>query len=63
MSEEKEKAKTDLRYHFIKLALDEFDEKTKLHELSLLKEKKEEYKTEIEKKENEIKKINDEIKK
>ena len=58
-----EKAKTDLRYHFIKLALDEFDEKTKLHELSLLKEKKEEYKTEIEKKENEIKKINDEIKK
>ena len=63
LSEEKEKAKTDLRYHFIKLALDEFDEKTKLHELSLLKEKKEEYKTEIEKKENEIKKINDEIKK
>ena len=63
LSEEKEKAKTNLRYHFIKLALDEFDEKTKLHELSLLKEKKEEYKTEIEKKENEIKKINDEIKK
>lgn len=63
LSEEKEKAKTDLRYHFIKLALDEFDEKTKLYELSLLKEKKEEYKTEIEKKENEIKKINDEIKK
>ena len=63
LSEEKEKAKTDLRYHFIKLALDEFDEKTKLHELSLLKEKKEEYKTEIEKKENKIKKINDEIKK
>ena len=63
LSEEKEKAKTDLRYHFIKLALDEFDEKTKLHELRLLKEKKEEYKTEIEKKENKIKKINDEIKK
>lgn len=40
LSEEKEKAKTDLRYHFIKLALDEFDEKTKLYELSLLKEKK-----------------------
>ncbi|MCL4582728.1 AAA family ATPase, partial [Fusobacterium nucleatum] len=39
LSEEKEKAKTNLRYHFIKLALDEFDEKTKLYELSLLKEK------------------------
>ena len=61
LSEEKEKAKTNLRYHFIKLALDEFDEKTKLYELSLLKEKKEEYKTEIENKENEIIKINNEI--
>ena len=63
LSEEKEKAKTNLRYHFIKLALDEFDEKTKLYELSILKEKKEEYKTEIENKENEITKINNEIKK
>ncbi|WP_339017575.1 AAA family ATPase [Fusobacterium animalis] len=61
LSEEKEKAKTNLRYHFIKLALDEFDEKTKLYELSILKEKKEEYKTEIENKENEIIKINNEI--
>ena len=63
LSEEKEKAKTDLRCHFIKLALDEFNEKTKLYELNLLKEKESEYKTEIEKKKNEIKKINDEIKK
>ena len=62
LSEEKEKAKTNLRYHFIKLALDEFDEKTKLYELRILKEKKEEYKTEIENKENEIIKINNEIK-
>lgn len=61
LSEEKEKAKTNLRYHFIKLALDEFDEKTKLYELRILKEKKEEYKTEIENKENEIIKINNEI--
>ena len=62
LSEEKEKAKTDLRYHFIKLALDEFNEKTKLYELNLLKEKESEYKTEIENKENEIIKINNEIK-
>lgn len=62
LSKEKEKAKTDLRYHFIKLTLDEFDEKTKLYELSLLKEKKEEYKSKIENKENEIIKINNEIK-
>lgn len=62
LSEEKEKAKTDLRYHFIKLALDEFNEKNKLYELNLLKEKETEYKTEIEKKKNEIIKINNEIK-
>ena len=61
LSEEKEKAKTNLRYHFIKLALDEFNEKTKLYELNLLKEKESEYKTEIENKENEIIKINNEI--
>lgn len=63
LSEEKEKAKTDLRYHFIKLALDEFNEKTKLYELNLLKEKESEYKTEIENKEKEIIKLNNEIKK
>lgn len=61
LSEEKEKAKTDLRYHFIKLALDEFNEKNKLYELNLLKEKETEYKTEIEKKKNEIIKLNNEI--
>ena len=61
LSEEKEKAKTDLRYHFIKLALDEFNEKTKLYELNVLKEKESEYKTEIENKEKEIIKLNNEI--
>jgi len=63
LTKEKENAKANLRYHYIKLALDEFNEKTKLYELNLLKEKETEYKNEIENKENEIIKINNEIKK
>lgn len=63
LSEEKEKAKSNLRYHYIKLVLDNFKEEVKLNEIEKLKEEYKTYKTEIENKENEITQINGEIKK
>lgn len=63
LSEEKENAKANLRYHYIKLELDNFKEESKLTEIKNLEEESVKYKTEIENKENKITKINNEIKK
>lgn len=62
LSEKKEKAKVNLRYHYIKLELENFKEEIKLTEIKNLEEESAKYKTKIENKENEIIKINNEIK-
>jgi len=63
LTKEKENAKANLRYHYIKLELDNFKEESKLTEIKNLEEESVKYKTEIENKQNEITKINNEIKK
>jgi cation transport ATPase len=63
LTKEKENAKANLRYHYIKLELDNFKEESKLAEIKNLEEESAKYKTEIENKLNEITKINNEIKK
>lgn len=52
-----------MRYHYIKLELDNFKEEIKLNEVKKLEEESSKYETEIENKKNEITKINNEIKK
>lgn len=52
-----------MKYHYIKLELDNFKEESKLTEIKNLEEESVKYKTEIENKENKITKINNEIKK
>lgn len=63
LAKEKENAKANLRYHYIKLELDNFKEEIKLNEVKKLEEESSKYETEIKNKENEITKINNEIKK
>ena len=63
LTKEKENAKANLRYHYIKLELDNFKEEIKLNEVKKLEEESSKYETEIENKKNEITKINNEIKK
>ena len=63
LAKEKENAKANLRYHYIKLELDNFKEEIKLNEVKKLEEESSKYETEIENKKNEITKINNEIKK
>ena len=63
LTKEKENAKANLRYHYIKLELDNFKEEIKLNEVKKLEEESSKYETEIENKKNEITKLNNEIKK
>lgn len=63
LTKEKENAKANLRYHYIKLELDNFKEEIKLNEIKKLEEESAKYKTGIENKQNEITKLNNEIKK
>ena len=61
LSEEKEKARVNLRYHYIKLELDNFKEEIKLNEVKKLEEESSKYETEIKNKEKEIIELNNEI--
>ena len=61
LTKEKENAKANLRYHYIKLELDNFKEEIKLNEVKKLEEERSKYKTEIKNKEKEIIKLNNEI--
>ena len=63
LTKEKENAKANLRYHYIKLELDNFKEEIKLNEIKKLEEESAKYKTGIENKQNKITKLNNEIKK
>lgn len=61
LTKEKENAKANLRYHYIKLELDNFKEEIKLNEVKKLEEESSKYEIEIKNKEKEIIKLNNEI--